>query len=85
MDWTSDPRSVLISLQVSDGVLHIVAPRKRLYSTTIYLFVPWVVGTALLLFAVRMRSHSARRDDARIGGVYDRIERIRDERAKRRR
>jgi two-component system osmolarity sensor histidine kinase EnvZ len=52
MDWTSDPRSVLISLQVSDGVLHIVAPRKRLYSTTIYLFVPWVVGTALLLFAV---------------------------------
>jgi two-component system osmolarity sensor histidine kinase EnvZ len=52
MDWTSDPRSVLISLQVSDGVLHVVAPRKRLYSTTIYLFVPWVVGTALLLFAV---------------------------------
>ena len=52
MDWTSDPRSVLISIQVADGVLHVVAPRKRLYSTTIYLFVPWVVGTALLLFAV---------------------------------
>jgi two-component system, OmpR family, osmolarity sensor histidine kinase EnvZ len=52
MDWTSDPRSVLINIQVSDGVLHVVAPRKRLYSTTIYLFVPWVVGTALLLFAV---------------------------------
>jgi two-component system osmolarity sensor histidine kinase EnvZ len=52
MDWTSDPRSVLISIQVADGVLHVVAPRKRLYSTTIYLFVPWVVGTALLLFGV---------------------------------
>src|SRR3984957_17987589 len=52
MDWTSDPRSVLISIQVADGVLHVTAPRKRLYSTTIYLFVPWVVGTALLLFAV---------------------------------
>ncbi len=52
MDWTSDPRSVLISVQVADGVVHVVAPRKRLYSTTIYLFVPWVVGTALLLFLV---------------------------------
>src|ERR1700722_6516036 len=52
MDWTSDPRSVLISIQVADGVLHVTAPRKRLYSTTIYLFVPWVGGTALLLFAV---------------------------------
>ncbi len=52
MDWTSDPRSVLISVQVADGVVHVVAPRKRLYSTTIYLFVPWVGGTALLLFGV---------------------------------
>ena len=52
MDWTSDPRSVLISIQVADGVVHVVAPRKRLYSTTIYLFVPWVAGTALLLFGV---------------------------------
>jgi two-component system osmolarity sensor histidine kinase EnvZ len=52
MDWTSDPRSVLINVQVADGVVHVVAPRKRLYSTTIYLFVPWVGGTALLLFGV---------------------------------
>ena len=52
MDWTSDPRSVLISIQVRGGVLHVVAPRKRLYTTTIYLFVPWVVGTALLLFGI---------------------------------
>jgi len=52
MDWTSDPRSVLISIQVADGVLHVVAPRKRLYSTTIYLFVPWVAGTGSLLFVI---------------------------------
>ncbi len=52
MDWTSDPRSVLISIQVADGVLDVVAPRKRLYTTTIYLFVPWVGGTALLLFGI---------------------------------
>src|ERR1035438_42839 len=30
MDWTSDPRSVLLNIQVADGVLHVVAPRKRL-------------------------------------------------------
>ncbi len=52
MDWTSDPRSVLIRIQVTGGVLDVVAPRKRLYTTTIYLFVPWVVGTALLLFGI---------------------------------
>jgi two-component system osmolarity sensor histidine kinase EnvZ len=52
MDWTSDPHSVLISIQVADGVVHVIAPRKRLYSTTIYLFLPWVGGTALLLFSI---------------------------------
>ena len=30
MDWTSDPHSVLISIQVADGLVHVVAPRKRL-------------------------------------------------------
>ena len=52
MDWTSDPRSVLIQLQLPDGVLHVEAPRKRLYTGTIYLFVLWVVGTAVLLFGI---------------------------------
>ena len=52
MDWTSDTKSVLIGIQVADGVLHVVAPRKRLYTTTIYLFVPWVAGTALFLFGI---------------------------------
>jgi two-component system osmolarity sensor histidine kinase EnvZ len=52
MDWSYDPRSVLIQVQVSDGVLNIKAPRKRLYTGTIYLFVSWVVGTSLLLFSI---------------------------------
>jgi two-component system, OmpR family, osmolarity sensor histidine kinase EnvZ len=52
MDWTSDPRSVLISLQVAEGVLTIEAPRKRLYTGTIYLFVGWLVGTAVFLFLI---------------------------------
>jgi two-component system osmolarity sensor histidine kinase EnvZ len=52
MDWMSDPRSVLIHAQLPNGVLDIEAPRKRLYSSTIYLFVLWIVGTAGLLFAI---------------------------------
>jgi two-component system osmolarity sensor histidine kinase EnvZ len=52
MDWTSDPRSVLIRVQLPNGVLAVEAPRKRLYSATIYLFVLWIVGSSLLLFTV---------------------------------
>jgi two-component system osmolarity sensor histidine kinase EnvZ len=52
MDWTSDPYSVLIRAQLPNGVVNIQAPRKRLYTGTIYVFVLWLVGTALLLFAI---------------------------------
>jgi two-component system, OmpR family, osmolarity sensor histidine kinase EnvZ len=52
MDWTSDPHSVLIHLQLPDGVLNVVAPRKRLAIGTIFLFVGWLVGSALLLFSI---------------------------------
>ena len=52
MDWSSDPRSVLIRLQLPDGVLDVEAPRKRLAIGTIFLFVGWLVGSALLLFGI---------------------------------
>ena len=52
MDWTSDPRNVLVRVAVDGGVLEVEAPRKRLYATTIYLFVLWIAGTAVLLFGV---------------------------------
>ena len=52
MDWLSEPHSILIRVQLPEGVLDVQAPRKRLYSATVYLFVLWVVGTALLLFSI---------------------------------
>jgi two-component system osmolarity sensor histidine kinase EnvZ len=52
MDWTSDPRSVLIRMQLADGVLDVEAPRKRLAIGTLFLFVGWLVGSALLLFTI---------------------------------
>jgi two-component system osmolarity sensor histidine kinase EnvZ len=52
MDWTSDPRSVLLRLQMPEGVLDVVAPRKRLSIGTVFLFVGWIVGSAGLLFSI---------------------------------
>ena len=51
-DWQTDPRSVIIRVQMDDGVLHVEVARKRLFSGTIYLFVIWLVGSSLLLFLV---------------------------------
>ncbi|HET6309359.1 MAG TPA: ATP-binding protein [Rhodopila sp.] len=52
MDWTSDPNQVQIRLQLPNGVLDVQAPRKRLAIGTVFLFVGWVVGSALLLFSI---------------------------------
>ncbi len=52
MDWTYDPQSVLIRLQLPDEVLRVEAPRKRLATGTLFLFVGWLVGSALLLFLI---------------------------------
>lgn len=52
IDWQSDPDSVLIRVQTADGVLHVEAPRKRLYAGTFYVFLAWLVGSSLLLFAI---------------------------------
>jgi two-component system osmolarity sensor histidine kinase EnvZ len=42
----------VIRVQLPEGVLHVEAPRKRLFTATLYLFVIWLVGSALLLSAV---------------------------------
>ena len=41
-----------IEVQLADGVLEVQAPRKRLYSSTLYLFVLWLAGSSLLLFSI---------------------------------
>jgi two-component system osmolarity sensor histidine kinase EnvZ len=47
-----DPRGVRIEVQLPDGVLAAETPRKRLYSSTTYIFVMWMVGSSLVLLAV---------------------------------
>jgi two-component system osmolarity sensor histidine kinase EnvZ len=51
-DWVSDARSVIIRIQLPGGVLHAEAPRKRLFSGTLYYFTIWLLGSAALLFVV---------------------------------
>jgi two-component system, OmpR family, osmolarity sensor histidine kinase EnvZ len=52
IDSLSLKRHVTIDIQLADGVLHVIASRKRLFSSTTYVFVLWMVGTSLILFAV---------------------------------
>jgi two-component system, OmpR family, osmolarity sensor histidine kinase EnvZ len=52
MDWSYDPQSVLIRIQVPDGVLDVLAPRKRVDLGALFLFVAWVLGSSALLFAI---------------------------------
>ena len=52
IDTNSRPRHVVIDVQLTDNVLRIVTSRKRLFSTTAYVFVIWMIGTSLILFAV---------------------------------
>jgi two-component system osmolarity sensor histidine kinase EnvZ len=52
IDAASQDRFVEIDVQLADGVLNVVVPRKRLFSTTTYVFVLWMAGTSMLLFGV---------------------------------
>jgi two-component system osmolarity sensor histidine kinase EnvZ len=54
LDTVSMERDVAIEVQLADGVLRVVTTRKRLFSSTTYVFVTWMVGTSLILFAVAM-------------------------------
>ncbi|WP_404422287.1 ATP-binding protein [Thalassospira australica] len=51
-DLDVDDRKLEIRVQLKDGVLSIVAPRKRLYSSTTYIFFMWIAGSALILYGV---------------------------------
>ncbi len=52
IDSVSLDRHVVIKVQLSEGVLDVVTQRKRLFSSTTYVFVIWMVGISLILFAV---------------------------------
>ena len=52
VDGESFEREVLIRVQLQGGLLEVFAPRKRLFSSTTYIFVLWMVGTSMLLLGI---------------------------------
>lgn len=54
IDTVTMKRYVIIEVQLPDGVLHTIAPKKRLFSSTAIVFVLWMIGTSLILFSIAM-------------------------------
>jgi len=52
IETLGDPYAIQINVQLSQGVLAVNVPRDRLYSSTTYIFVMWMVGSSLVLLAV---------------------------------
>ncbi|MDB5041645.1 MAG: hypothetical protein JWN27_2371, partial [Candidatus Eremiobacteraeota bacterium] len=68
----------LLATIVASGTLLPLAPAVRVLCAAIAGVI------VLLLLLARVRAHRVRRDRERVDGVYDRIERIRADRARRR-
>ncbi len=47
--WHASPGILRVNIQMADGVMRIDVPRKRLFIGTFYLFLVWLIGSALLL------------------------------------
>ena len=54
MDTSADQDRVEIQVQMADGVLRVFAPRDRLFSSTTYIFIMWMVGSSIVLFVVAL-------------------------------
>jgi two-component system osmolarity sensor histidine kinase EnvZ len=52
IDTTVFKERVIIDIQLPDGVLSIIAPGKRLFSSTTYIFIIWMVGSSFILLAI---------------------------------
>ena len=47
-----DDGGAAVKVQLADGVLSVDVPRNRLYSSTTYIFVMWMLGSSLVLLVV---------------------------------
>jgi len=52
IDDEFDPRDILVTIALPEGVLQVAVPKKRLFTPTTYIFVLWMIGSSLVLFAV---------------------------------
>ena len=52
MDAVSDPRDIRVEVPLPSGVLAAIVPRNRVYTSTTYIFILWMVGSSLVLLGV---------------------------------
>ena len=52
IDTRRGDERVEIAVELDDGVLRVLASEKRVFSTTTYIFLMWMVGTSVVLLAV---------------------------------
>jgi two-component system osmolarity sensor histidine kinase EnvZ len=52
IDTTVFKERVIIDVQLPDGVLSVIVPGQRLFSSTTYIFIFWMVGTSLILLTI---------------------------------
>jgi two-component system osmolarity sensor histidine kinase EnvZ len=52
IDGDFDPRDLLVSVEMPDGVMQVAVPRKRLSTPTSSLFVLWMAGSSLVLLSI---------------------------------
>lgn len=45
---------VEIVIQLPDGLLRIMAPMRRFFSSTTYIFIMWMLGSSILLFSIAL-------------------------------
>ena len=66
----------LAATLLASGALLPLEPRVR------FVLIGVAAAVILMLLVVRLRGHAVRRDAARVSGVYERIERIREQRSR---
>ncbi|MCH9845662.1 MAG: HAMP domain-containing protein [Alphaproteobacteria bacterium] len=52
IDTVSFKEQVVVQIQLAEGVMQVVIPQERIFSTTTYAFILWMVGSSLIIFMV---------------------------------
>ena len=52
VDSKTKKKHVIVTVQLPKGLFQVVINRKRLFSSTTYIFVLWMVGTSMILFGL---------------------------------
>ena len=52
MDAVGEPSEIVVQIRLPEGVLTAAVSRKRLTTSTTYIFILWMIGSSLVLFIV---------------------------------